>query len=183
VETQPLPAPGRDWGPPYPNTAAEGVVPAPGVRKGTFEGPLSRPQPAPFAAREVLVAVVRLIISEVHEQQVASLREVGGGRSFFLACGIFEATSLDRMLKRFPSPRPLTHDAWADTIAALGGKVESVCITDLREQIYYAEVRVRLAARLVAVDVRPSDAFIVALKCAAPVLVAERVLDEVSAPQ
>lgn len=60
--------------------------------------------------------LTRIIISEVHDQQVVVLQEVGGQRIFPLVIGIFEATSLDRKIKQIPTPRPLTHDAWANTI-------------------------------------------------------------------
>ena len=50
----------------------------------------------------------RIIINEVHDQQVIMLREVEGERSFPIVIGIFEATSIDRRVKGMPSPRPLT---------------------------------------------------------------------------
>jgi bifunctional DNase/RNase len=125
---------------------------------------------------ETEVDLGRLIISEIHEQQVVYLGVVGGDRTFAMVCGIFEATAIDRALKELPSPRPLTHDAWASTIVSMGGEVQDVLISDLRDYIYYAEVRIRQAGRLATVDVRPSDAFVLALKCGAPILVPERLL-------
>jgi hypothetical protein len=65
--------------------------------------------------------IVSVIISETNDQQVVYLHEVDGDRVFPLLIGIFEATSLDRRLKGYDSPRPLTHDAWADSIRLLGG--------------------------------------------------------------
>jgi len=62
----------------------------------------------------------RIIISEVHDQQVILLREVEGDRSFPIVIGIFEATSIDRRVKRMPSPRPLTHDLVANVIENMG---------------------------------------------------------------
>src|ERR1700691_37529 len=56
----------------------------------------------------------RIIINEVHAQQVVMLREVEGERSFPIVIGIFEATSIDRRVRNLPSPRPLTHDLVAN---------------------------------------------------------------------
>src|SRR5262249_22705934 len=56
---------------------------------------------------EFRLDVVRLVISEVADTQVVVFREVGGRRSFELVIGIFEATTIDRKLKRIPTPRPL----------------------------------------------------------------------------
>jgi bifunctional DNase/RNase len=152
---------------------SEGIVAAQAV-----EGLAAQPPQPRAAAGEAEVDIGRVIISEIHEQQVVFLREVGGNRTLPMMCGIFEATSIDRTLKGLAVPRPLTHDAWIATVAALGGEVQGVQIHDLREQTYFAEVRIRQAGRLVVVDVRPSDAFVLALKCGVPILVAERVLAE-----
>jgi bifunctional DNase/RNase len=133
-------------------------------------------------ASEVRIELVCLIISEVHEQQVMILREVAGGRRFSIGIGIYEATSLDRRLKSLPSPRPLAHDAWADTIAAMGGHVQDVLIHDLREHVYYVQVRIVQGGGTVAVDVRPSDGLILAVILQVPVLIAGWLLEEVCRP-
>jgi bifunctional DNase/RNase len=151
----------------------EGIVAAHAV-EGITGNRQDRPWPVPAGVVEVDVS--RLVISEVHEQQVVVLGEVGGDRSFPIMIGIFEATGIVRTLKGLASPRPLTHDAWASTITALGGGVQDVLIGDLRDFTYYAEVRVRQGGRLVPVDVRPSDAFHLACKCGVPILVADQVL-------
>src|SRR5262249_32114681 len=118
----------------------------------------------------------------IHEQQVVTLREVGGERSFSITVGIFEAAALDRKLKQLPSPRPVTFDAWASTITALGGELEDVFITELRDYIYFARLRIRQHPpldRLVEVDLRPSDAFIMAIHHRVPIFVNDQVLAEV----
>jgi bifunctional DNase/RNase len=122
------------------------------------------------------VVVIRVVISETHDQQLVLLREASGGRTFPLVCGIFEATAIDRRLKGLPSPRPLTHDGWASTVAALGGRLRDVCIDELRETTYLAQLRVVQGDRLVLVDVRSSEAITLALACGVPILVANELL-------
>jgi bifunctional DNase/RNase len=175
LKANPPSALGPGWALPPRPQRPQGVVAAAAVEGITDT-------PACPASREVEVDVVRVIISETHEQQVVFLREVAGHRSFPLVLGIFEATALDWTLKELPSPRPLTHDVWAATIVALGGQVRDVLVNDLREHTYYTTVRIDHGGRVVAVDSRPSDAFILALKCGVPILVAETVLDEASSP-
>ena len=58
----------------------------------------------------VQMELVRIIISEIGEQQVVYLKEVEGDRTFPIVIGLFEATSIDRRVKGVESPRPLTHD-------------------------------------------------------------------------
>ena len=86
----------------------------------------------------------RIIINEVHDQQVIMLREVDGERSFPIVIGIFEATSIDRRVKGMPSPRPLTHDLVAAVIDQLGGELQDIYISELKEHTYFAKLRTQL---------------------------------------
>jgi bifunctional DNase/RNase len=121
----------------------------------------------------------RIIISEMHEQQVIALKEVDGDRSFPIVIGIFEATSIDRRVKGITNPRPLTHDLVANTIENLGAELQDVVINDLREHTYFAKLRVRQEGELVEIDCRPSDAIALAVTAKVPIYVAEDVLGEV----
>ena len=121
----------------------------------------------------------RIIISEVHDQQVVMLKEAEGERSFPIVIGIFEATSIDRRVKKLPSPRPLTHDLVAGVIDQMGGELRDIFISELRDHTYFAKLRIRLNGENVEVDSRPSDAIALAVTAKVPIYVAEDVLDEV----
>ena len=121
----------------------------------------------------------RIIISEVHDQQVIMLKEVEGDRSFPIVIGIFEATSIDRRVKGMPSPRPLTHDLVASVIENMGGELRDIFISELRDHTYFAKLRVRQEGEMVEVDCRPSDAIALAVTANVPIYVAEDVLEEV----
>jgi bifunctional DNase/RNase len=121
----------------------------------------------------------RIIISEVHDQQVIMLKEVEGDRSFPIVIGIFEATSIDRRVKKVPSPRPLTHDLVTSVIDMLGGELRDVYISELRDHTYFAKIRIRMNGEQVEVDSRPSDAIALAVTASVPIYVAEDVLEEV----
>src|SRR5262245_52468596 len=110
----------------------------------------------------------RIIISEVHEQQVIMLKEVEGERSFSIMIGIFEATSIDRRVKKMASPRPLTHDLVTNVIDQLGGELRDIYISELREHTYYAKLRIRQNGELIEVDTRPSDAIALAVTATVP---------------
>jgi len=121
----------------------------------------------------------RIIISEIHEQQVIMLREVDGPRSFSIMIGIFEATSIDRRVKKLDSPRPLTHDLVAHVIESMGGELRDIYISELRDHTYFAKLRISFNGELIEVDSRPSDAIAVAITANVPIYVAEEVLEEV----
>jgi bifunctional DNase/RNase len=120
----------------------------------------------------------RIIINEIQDQQVIMLREVDGERSFPIVIGIFEATSIDRRVKGVASPRPLTHDLIASVIDNLGGDLQDICISELREHTYFAKLRIKKDGELVEVDCRPSDAIALAVTARVPIYVAEDVLEE-----
>jgi uncharacterized protein len=118
-----------------------------------------------------------IVISEVNDQQVVYLREVGGRQRIPILIGIFEATSLDRRVKGYPSPRPLTHDAMAMILRAFNAEVQDVIMDSLKEQIWHAKVRIRNGARLLVLDIRPSDAFVLALAFDSPIFFTNEVLE------
>ena len=125
----------------------------------------------------------RIIISEVHDQQVIMLKEVEGDRNFPIVIGIFEATSIDRRVKGMPSPRPLTHDLVASIIDNLGGELRDIYISELKDHTYFAKLRIRQNGEMVEVDSRPSDAIALAVTARVPIYVAEDVLEEVCGEQ
>ncbi|HUT94511.1 MAG TPA: bifunctional nuclease family protein [Thermoguttaceae bacterium] len=129
----------------------------------------------------VAMELSRIIISEINDQQVIYLKEIDGERSFPILIGIFEATSIDRRVKGFDAPRPLTHDLVVSVVENLGGELQDVVINELREHTYYARLRVRHEGELVEIDARPSDAIAVAVTCRPPlpIYVAEEVLNDV----
>lgn len=131
------------------------------------------------AAVPVQMDLKRIIISETHEQQIIMLKETEGDRSFPIVIGIYEASSIDRRVKGLQSPRPLTHDLVASVIEAMGGELQDIFISELREHTYFAKLRIRNNGELVEVDCRPSDAIALAVTARVPIYVAEDVLNEV----
>ncbi len=128
----------------------------------------------------VQMQLSRIIISEIHDQQIIYLREVDGTRQFPIVIGIYEASSIERRVKGVRTPRPLTHDLVVSVVEHLDGQLDSVVINDLRDGTYFAELRVRRGDTLIEIDARPSDAIAVAVTCdpPLPIFVAEAVLDE-----
>ncbi|MFL2870066.1 MAG: bifunctional nuclease family protein [Pirellulaceae bacterium] len=131
----------------------------------------------------VQMELSRIIISDINDHQVIYLKELDGDRQFPILIGIFEASSIDRRVKNYPAPRPLTHDLLVDVVAQLDGELDSVVITDLQEHTYFAKLRIRRGGKLIEIDSRPSDAIAVAVTCEPhlPIYVAEQVLEEVGA--
>ena len=122
----------------------------------------------------------RIIINEVDDQQVIVLREVDGERSFPIVIGLFEATSIERRVRGTATPRPLTHDLIVSEAELLGAEVRDVVINDLKDQTYFAKLRLSKDGELIEIDCRPSDAVAVAVTAKVPIYVSEDVLGEVT---
>jgi len=128
--------------------------------------------------------LARIIISEINENQVVFLKEVDGERQFPILIGIFEATSIDRRVKEISRPRPLTHDLIVGIVDSMGGELDSVVISALKDHTYFANLRIKRDGELIEIDSRPSDAIAVAVTCdpMLPIYVEEAVLEEAISP-
>jgi bifunctional DNase/RNase len=126
---------------------------------------------------EIEVELSRIIIDEASDQQVIVLKEKDGGRSLPIVIGIVEIMAIDRRLKGKTTLRPLTHELLANTIDALGAKIEKIVISDLKNHTYYATIHLNIDNKKVEVDSRPSDAIAVSVASAVPLYVAEHVFE------
>ena len=107
-------------------------------------------------------------------QPVVLLREEDGIRYLPIWIGAVEASAIAFQQQGVQVARPLTHDLLRDVIEGLGARLEAVHITEMRDDIYYAELRF---AGGVTVSARPSDAIALALRCDVEILGADEVLD------
>lgn len=134
---------------------------------------------------EIRVEVERLVVFTSGDEQLVILREVGGPRRLSFVTGYTEVTALNLTLRQAPSTRPQTHQAWLDTVTALGASVKSACVLSRRDVVYFAEIRLLRDGNVVRIDARPSDALLIALRAGVPFLFAEGLLaaDAVSEPE
>ncbi len=92
--------------------------------------------------------------------------------------GLLEAASMATELEGIKSQRPMTHDLLRNMVAELGGTVEAVELTELRDNTYYAQIQVRTRdGKELQIDSRPSDAISLALRTKSPIYVAKKVLE------
>ncbi len=86
--------------------------------------------------------------------------------------GHYEAWAIGMELSGVPSKRPLTHDLLASVISSIGGKVDRIEITELKEQTFYAKIHIaKNGDEVIKVDARPSDSIALALKTKAPIFI------------
>jgi hypothetical protein len=121
----------------------------------------------------------KIVISEMKEQQIIVLKEVDGERTFPIVIGSAEAYAIHRRLKGETPLRPLTHDLLASVIEQMGGMIERIEVTNLRDHTFYASIHIRQNGSVIKIDSRPSDAIALGIATMVPIYVAEHVLKEV----
>ena len=128
---------------------------------------------------DIEMELTRIIIQETAEQQIIVLKERFGERAFPIVIGNVEAYAIDRRLKGYQAPRPLTHDLVHNVISQMGGSLERIVINDLRDHTFYARLIIRQEDQLIEVDSRPSDAIALGVVNNTQIFCAEHVLNEV----
>ena len=106
---------------------------------------------------------------------IVLLRETEGERYLPIWVGPVEATAIAYAQQGVVPQRPLTHDLFRDTLAAIGADLSEIRITDLRDGVFYA---VLVFASGVEVSARPSDAIALALRAQVQIFGADDVLEE-----
>ncbi|MBS4020964.1 MAG: bifunctional nuclease family protein [Dethiobacter sp.] len=94
-----------------------------------------------------------------------------------IVIGALEAHNIAIPLQGEVPPRPLTHDLLKSAINHLGGEVEKIIITDIRDNTYFAEIYIRHNNSITAIDSRPSDAIALALRCGAGIYMSPRLIE------
>lgn len=121
-----------------------------------------------------------LHVNDTADRQYVTLAEVKGERTLTIVISWHDIQAIDRVLKRTPPPRPMTHELLAGLLQATGATLERVDITEIKNGTYFAQVRLtRMDGSACALDARPSDALALAAALGKPVFVAEPVLEAV----
>ena len=108
---------------------------------------------------------------------VVLLRDPASGRVLPIYIGGAEAQSIVLAMKRYETPRPMTHDLFKNVLDELAVAVERVVVTELRDKTFYAELHLVQGERRTTVSARPSDAIALAVRCAVPIFADDGVLE------
>ena len=124
------------------------------------------------------VAIDSIRVSLMNYQRVVILREKTADRYLPIWIGLAEADAIAAKLQGVKLERPLTHDLLRSTIEALGAKVNSINIFDLKNDVFYAKILLSVDGGQIEVDSRPSDALALAVRVEVPIYVDESVMDK-----
>jgi uncharacterized protein len=89
-----------------------------------------------------------------------------------------EARSILMKLQNQEFSRPLTHDLTVNLVSELGGSMDKVTVTELRDSTFFAVISVQVDGRTIEIDSRPSDAIALAVRAGAEIFAADEVIEE-----
>jgi len=131
----------------------------------------------------IQMSVGGLTLDPVTKTPIVILKDTDNKLNLPIWIGLLEATAMATEIEGIKMARPMTHDLLKNILGEVGCSVESVEITELKENTYYALVNLIVAGRQLVIDSRPSDAIALALRTKSPVFVAKAVLEASSVLQ
>jgi len=117
-------------------------------------------------------------VSLMNYQRVVILKEKIAKRYLPIWIGPAEADAIAVKLQGVTVPRPLTHDLLNSVIDSLGAAIDSIIVSDLKSDTFYAKIILNVNGQQIEVDSRPSDALALAVRTDAPIFAEEAVLDK-----
>ncbi len=145
------------------------TVPLPGRQPGEIAEVVS------ITMIEVQIDSIR--VSLVSHHRIVVLKD-NDGRYLPIWIGPFEADAITVALQGQEVARPLTHDLMRNIISETGANPLHILVSELRDDIFFAQIVMDLDGRRLEVDSRPSDAIALAVRLKVPIYVNESVLDK-----
>ncbi len=111
------------------------------------------------------------------KQPIVLLKSEGSNRYLPIWIGENEAAAIMVKLQNTALPRPMTHDLLTNVLGSLSAKVEMIMVTELKDNTFYAVLRLEAGGHQIDVDSRPSDAIALAVRTDAPIFASHELLE------
>ena len=120
---------------------------------------------------KVYVEVGSIRLEEETETPIMLLQQPNTNKVLPIWIGTIEAVSIAYAQEGFVHPRPQTHDLLVNIIESLNSQIIEVCITDIQDKTYFAEISLLTDDGEVKLSCRPSDAIALALRTSSKISV------------
>ncbi|MBI2847605.1 MAG: bifunctional nuclease family protein [Chloroflexi bacterium] len=124
------------------------------------------------------MAIDSIRVSLMNYQRVVILKEKFADRYLPIWIGPAEADAIAVKLQGVKLDRPLSHDLLRSVVDTLGAKVNSIIVSELKNDVFYAKIMLNVNGDQVEVDSRPSDALALAVRVEVPIFVEESVMEK-----
>lgn len=113
---------------------------------------------------------------DITPKYAISLEDEQGRECILIVCPT-DAAAVNDQINQDQPERPFSYDLILNIVNEMGGKIINVVIDDVWKQTYYAKIRIRMPnERVIAIDSRPCDAIVMAMKSGTSIYICERVM-------
>ena len=126
----------------------------------------------------VIVEVSGIRLEEDSETPIMLLHEPNTSKFLPIWIGTIEAVSIAYAQEGYIHPRPQTHDLLVDIVESLNATISEVCITDMKDKTYFAEITLNTVEGSVTLSSRPSDAIALAIRSNAKITVNQELFNQ-----
>ncbi len=106
------------------------------------------------------------------------LEEEDGGLRLPIIIGYNEAQSIECLLQKIKTPRPLTHEFTSEILNSFEIEIKSVVLKQLPNGIFTADVKMKQGEEIKVLDGRSSDAIALAMRANAPIFTSRSLLEK-----
>ena len=148
--------------------------------RSTFPELQQRPADAQQTRRKQMIPVTVLDImipDPETDHRILILTDEGERRLLAIWIGPYEADNIALRMREIKLGRPMTYSLMAGLLDKAGVQIESVAVSALEKECFYATIYAQSGGDAFAIDARPSDAIALALYTHSPIFVAEEVMD------
>lgn len=124
------------------------------------------------------MSIESIRVNLVNYQRVVVLRVKDSNRYLPIWIGPAEADAIAQRLHDYSTARPMTHDLLNSVISTLGATVDSIIVSELANDTFYAKIVLQLNGGAMEIDSRPSDAIALAVRADAPIYAAAEVVNK-----
>ncbi|MBI2339302.1 MAG: bifunctional nuclease family protein [Deltaproteobacteria bacterium] len=124
------------------------------------------------------VKVTGLTIDPFTNMPIIILKDFDEKMALPIWIGLIEASAIATELEKIELSRPMTHDLMRNILNTLGVAVTRVEVTDLTDNTFFAQIRLRRDGKEFVMDSRPSDAIALALRTKAEIFVDKKVMEK-----
>ena len=114
--------------------------------------------------KSIVVEVNGIRLEEETDNPIMLLLDPVSNRVLPLWIGTIEAVAIAYAQEGVLHSRPQTHDLLVNIIESLNASISEVCIVDIQNKTYYAEIKIITLDGEVSLSARPSDAIALALR-------------------
>lgn len=133
----------------------------------------------PRRKRMVKVSVTGVYMFQAEDRPAQHFLKLAddSGREIQIWIGQPEAWAISFALEKAPTDRPMTMDLLVNFLREAGAALEEIHIAALKDETFYAALKMRFSDGVREMDARPSDAIALALRTGRPIFVAPDVME------